>query len=200
MRRAPVAAGLVLVVAWLAGAASVTAETGVSIDLGRVSITERLNPGGTYQLPTIGVRNPGSERTDYRLVVSHMEGQAGMGPPADWFAFVPDRLSLDPGETRPVRVTLRVPSDAEPGEYAALIGAQIASERPGAGVGAAAASRLSFSVAPAPTLEARLGDLWSVLVANLPWIVAVLLLVAGGLGVRQLRRRFTVTIARRSPP
>jgi hypothetical protein len=195
-----VVAGLVLAVAWLAAPAPATAETGVSIDLGRISITERLDLGGTYKLPTIGVRNPGSERTDYRLVVSHMEGQAGMRPPADWFAFVPDRLSLDPRETRPVRVTLRVPSDAEPGEYEALVGAQIASGRPGAGVGAAAASRLSFSVAPAPTLEARVGGLWSVLVANLPWIAVALLLVAGGLGVQQLRRRFTVSIARRPPP
>ena len=39
------------------------ADRGVSVDLGRIDIDQKLEPGGSYTLPTMGVRNPGSELT-----------------------------------------------------------------------------------------------------------------------------------------
>ena len=36
--------------------AGVRADVGVAIDIGRMSIDQKLSKGGSYQLPTIGVR------------------------------------------------------------------------------------------------------------------------------------------------
>lgn len=188
---------LLLALASLAGAARAGADTGVSIDVGKIAITQKLTPGGGYQLPTFGVRNPGTERTAYRLRVSYVQGQQAKRPPADWFTFSPGELSLDPGETRPVRVRLSLPAGADPGDYEALVGAEIASDEPGARVGAAAAARLTFSVEPASLLEAwwlKLTTFWS---GHSPWTWLVLGVAAGGLVAWQLRRRLTISVGRR---
>jgi hypothetical protein len=140
----------------LATAAIAGADVGVAIDIGRIAIDQRLSKGGSYMLPSIGVRNPGSETATYRMGVSYLQGQPEREPPSDWFTFTPATFTLEPGAALPVRIGLEIPTDAEPDDYAALIQAQIAPSGEGAQVGAAAASQLTFTVEPSTILEAWL--------------------------------------------
>jgi hypothetical protein len=194
-----VARPLVFVSLWIAalsGAGPAGASMGVSIDVGRIDVSEDLAPGGDYRLPAFGVRNPGTEPTTYKLVVSYIDGQDAGRPAEAWFTFEPAELTLQPGESRPVQARLTLPVDSEPGAYAALIGPQIVSEGGGAQVGAAAAARLTFEVAPSSGWDAFL-RWFSRLIAEQPAILvmpgaALLLLV-----LWVLRRRFSISIARR---
>jgi len=174
--------------------APVAASSGVSVDLGRIDITERLVPGSAYSLPTLGVRNPGTERTSYVMIASPVAGDGSEVSGVSWFRFEPASLSLAPGEIQRVRIRLVLPTDAKPGHYTVLVGAQIASPGEGASVGAAAAARTTFTVEPASGLEALVTQLGHTFVDLLPWSVIVPALVILGLLVRLLRRRFTLRI------
>jgi hypothetical protein len=188
---------LVLAGALLLSAASAAATTGVSIDVGSIAIREELSPGGEYRLPTFGVRNPGTEETSYVMLVSYLDGQETLQPPKAWFTFSPATLTLAAGNSAPVSTRLEVPPDAEPGDYAALIGPQIASEGDGAQVGAGAVARLTFTVQPSSWFDAWLRWLWRFLSEH-PWVWIAAVLI-GLLGASWfLRRRFSFTVARRS--
>jgi hypothetical protein len=173
------------------------ASTGVSIDVARIAVSEDLLPGNEYRLPAFGVRNPGTEPTTYRLTISYVADQESLQPPESWFEFGPSELMLGPDESRSVQTQLRIPPDAEPGDYAALIGPQIAAQGGGAQIGAAAAARLSFTVVPSSPIDAWLRILSGIL-ADHPWLLlipaAAFLLGAWWM----LRRRFSISIARRA--
>ena len=184
-------------VALLGAAPAASATTGVSIDVGRIAVSESLAPGGEYLLPTFGVRNPGTEPTTYRLVVTYIDGQPAAPPPEGWFMFEPGELTLGPDESHVVVTRVAIPPDAEPGEYAALIGPQILGSGSGAQVGAAAAVRLTFIVGESSGPEAWLRMLGRILSEN-PWIIAVVGLLGLLFTSRYLRRRFTFRVARRA--
>ena len=161
------------------------------------AVGEHVRPsGGDYRLPTFGVRNPGTESTSYALTISYVDGQEALRPPADWFSFEPATFSLGVGESRAVETRLEIPSDAEPGDYSALIGPQIAADGGGAQVGAGAAARLSVTCQPSSTVDAWLRMLMRFLGQN-PWIWIVGLAVLAVTAVRFLRRRFSFTVQRR---
>ena len=181
----------------LSAAPAAAASTGVSIDVGSIAVSPVLVPGEEYTLPTFGVRNPGTEPTTYRVVVTTVDGQVGVAPAEAWFTFEPAELTIAPGESHPVRTRLVLPPDAEPGDYAALIGPQIVNVGGGAQVGAAAAAKLTFRVGESSELDAWLRAIGRFLAQN-PWILALgglLLLYAA---VRFLRKRFTLSVARRA--
>jgi hypothetical protein len=182
--------------ALLVSAAPVFGGKAVSIDVGTISVRERLVPGGEYRLPTFGVRNPGTEPTAYVIAVSYVDGQEALRPPAEWFTFSPDSFSLEVGASRPVEARLTIPGDAEPGEYQALIGPQIVSDGTGASVGAGAAARLSFSVDPSSALDAFLRQLFRFLAEN-PWVLVLSGLLLLIVVLWFLRRRFAFSISRR---
>jgi len=184
-------------VALLNAAPAVAASTGVSIDVGKIAVSEVLEPGEEYRLPTFGVRNPGTEPTTYRVVVTYLDGQTAASPAASWFTFDPGELTVGPGESRAVHTRLTVPPDAEPGEYAALIGPQIVSQGSGAQVGAAAAAKLTFKVAESRGLGAWLKSILRLLVQN-PWILGITALLLLLVVVRFMRKRFTLSVARRA--
>jgi hypothetical protein len=178
-------------------AAPAVASMGVSIDVGSINVSEDLAPGGEYRLPAFGVRNPGTEPTTYKLVVSYIDDQEAGRPAEAWFTFEPAELTLQPGESRAVNARLTLPVDSEPGTYAALIGPQIVSQGGGAQVGAAAAARLTFEVAPSSGFDAFLrwlGRLITEQPALLAIPIASLLLIA----IWVMRRRFSISIARRA--
>jgi len=188
---------LALGVALLVGAAPVAAGRAVSIDVGSIAVREQLVPGGEYRLPTFGVRNPGTEPTSYLLTVSYVDGQDGIRPPIEWFSFEPETLTLGVGESRAVETTLTIPTDAEPGDYSALIGPQISAEGSGPQVGAGAAARLTFTIQPSSALDAWLRMLWRFLVEN-PWVWIAALVVIGAAILWFVRRRFKFSIQRRA--
>jgi hypothetical protein len=192
-------AGLVTLL-WLVAPAA--ASSGVSVDLGRIDITEALSPGGAYNLPTIGVRNPGTERTSYVMVASPVPGDGGRVSDASWFRFEPASLILEPGEVQRIRIRLVLPADAQPGDYTVLVGAQIASPGSGASVGAAAAARTTFTIQPTASIEAIARQLGQAFVDLLPWSAIAPAFLAVGLAAWVLRRRFTfrIGIERRGRP
>jgi hypothetical protein len=191
-----------LAVVLLAGAclaaAPARADRGVALDLGRVEITDGLLGGGGYRLPVFGVRNPGDERTSYRMLVSYVTEQEGLEPPPGWFRFEPARFTLAPGATRKVSARIELPTWAEPGDYEALLAAEMATGGKGVQVGGAAASKVSFTVEPSSALDAYWLQTRRLLSEHAPFTWAVpltLALLAGGWTVR---RRFSVTVARRA--
>lgn len=132
------------------------ADRGVSVDLGQIAVDRDLSKGGTYTLPTIGVRNPGDELTRYRMTIDYLTNQDRAKAPAGWFTFNPTEFELAPGETQPVRVEMSVPPSAKPDNYAGLVQASIVADASGVTVGASAATRLTFTVKPSSLLEAWL--------------------------------------------
>ena len=98
--------------------------------------------------------------------------------------------------SRAIETTLEIPPDAEPGDYAALIGPQIAAEGTGAQVGAGAAARLTFTVQPSSLLDAWLRMLGRFLTEN-PWVWIAALLAVAIVVLWFLRRRFSFSVQRR---
>jgi hypothetical protein len=174
------------------------ASRGVSIDLGRIEIEQKLTPGGSYRLPVMGVRNPGTERTSYELHASALQVEGREAPPESWFRFSPSRLTLKPGDTRSVKVRIVLPTSADPGEYAALVGPQIVTKGAGAQVGAAAASRITFAVEPASLIQAWWLKLKTFFGDNAPWSWLVPAVALMSLLARRLRSRFALRIERRA--
>ena len=187
----------------LLAAAPALASSGVSVDLGRIEITQQLSPGGAYTLPTLGVRNPGTERTSYVMVASPVAAEDGaVMSDASWFRFEPSSVTLEPGETQRVRIRLVLPTDAQPGDYTVLVGAQIATPGEGASVGAAAAARTTFTIQPASDLAALMTQLGQAFGDLLPWSAIVPAVLAVAVALWLLRRRFTfrIGIERRANP
>jgi hypothetical protein len=179
-------------------AAPASADRGVAVDLGKVEITDGLLAGGRYRLPAFGVRNPGDERTSYRMVVSYMTDQEGLEPPQAWFRFEPAEFVLSPGKTRSVSARIELPTGADPGDYEALLAAQIVTEEQGVQIGGAAASRVSFTIEPSSTLEAYWLKIRRFLTGHAPYTWAVPLAFALLAAGWTLRRRFSFTVARRA--
>jgi hypothetical protein len=184
-------------VAALLTAAQAAADRGVAIDIGRIAIDQPLAPGGSYRLPPLGVRNPGDERTTYRLRVWPIRG-AARAPDESWVRLTPERLTLRPNQIRKVEARLVLPPDAPAGDYAALIGPEIVGEASGASVGAAAAARLTFAVEPASTLTGWWNRLKRFFLDHLPWTAVVPGLVLAVLLADRLRRRYSLAVVRRS--
>src|SRR6476619_6539855 len=110
-----VIAAAVAVMAFCAPTAA--ADRGVALDLGKVEIEQALTPGGGYLLPPVGVRNPGDERTTYRMVVRSVAGQSRAPVPESWVHFSPSEVTLRPGQTRKVQPRLSLPTGAHPGGH-----------------------------------------------------------------------------------
>ena len=182
----------------LASIDAAAADRGVALDLGRLDIAQALTPGGGYQLPPIGVRNPGDEMTSYRVVVSSVHGQSGKPIPGTWIRVEPRELTLMPGKTRKVLARLSLPTGADPGDYEGLLAAQIVTHGEGAQVGAAAAAKVTFSVEASTLLGAwwyRIRTSFSDLA---PWSWLVPSIVAMALLSLQLRSRFSFKVERRA--
>jgi hypothetical protein len=143
--------------------APVRAGDSASIDVGRIVVITALSPGSRYRLPTFGVRNPGGRPARILLGIASVAGEARKPAPATWFRFAPKSFALSPGRARPVSTRLEVPEDAEPGEYAALLGAWGVPEPDGGRAGAAGGASVTFSVESSGALDAwtrRVGWGW----------------------------------------
>ena len=195
MRRLAVLLALVVAAS---GAGAAAASRGVAVDVGRIDVEQKLTPGGSYSLPMIGVRNPGTERSSYVLAASAVEDPERKAPPAEWFEFEPSEVTLGAGETERVRVRLTLPRDAEPGDYITLVGAQLVNEGGGAQVGAAAAARTTFTVEPASLLQAWWLWLKRIFGDLMPWSAVVPAVLAGGALLWLGARRFEFRVARKA--
>jgi hypothetical protein len=191
--RRPLLAALVAagIVAQLSCAAAMAAAQGVALDTGRINVETPLVPGKSYQLAKISVRNPGTLRTTYDLVVTPIKTSANT-PQASWVSFSPKQITVKGGKQQAVTVSIRVPKNAAAGAYEVLVGARVAPAANGMAISAGAAARLTFSVAGPLAVEPVVSVLetwWPLPAAAL--LVAALVLVRG-------RFRLRLPIERRS--
>jgi hypothetical protein len=173
-----------------------SADKGVALDSAGFKVNRELAPGNSYTLPAISVRNPGSERANYRMGVDVLPGQTSYEPQAAWFAFSPTTFELAPGESQRVQITMDLPYQAAGGKYEGLIVASIVAEKQGSSVGGAAAARIEFQISPAAeVLSARdegsgAGDWW-------PYVAIPGVLLLAFILLLHLARTFRLRIERR---
>jgi hypothetical protein len=180
-----VVAALVLVLP----AAASASRLGVGIDRGQLAVDHSLRPGSRVSL-AMGVFNTGDQAAKYVMSAASQNGQTQISVPDGWFSFSPHELFLTPGAGYQVAVTLTVPVHAAPGDYFALVQASPVVEGGNVNVGIAAASKLTFTVAPASLWQAiffRVGD-W--LAAMWPWSLVVPIAIVLALAVLLLGRRY----------
>lgn len=127
------------------------AKVGVGVGVGRIEVDEVLVPGSIYDLPDIPIINTGDVVTTYELGVEYHENQEEFRPLATWFIFNPESVEILPQESKLIDIKLNLPLDTEPGLYFAYLEAQpkLIGESGVTKVGIAAASKLTFAVAPA---------------------------------------------------
>lgn len=194
-RRALSSAGLATlgaaIVLQLSCVAASAAAQGVALDTGRITVETPLVAGKTYQLARINVRNPGTQRTKYDLIVTPIE-TAAHSPQASWISFSPKQVTIQGGKQQTVSVSIRIPKGATAGRYEILVGARIAPAGSGMGIAAAAAARLTFSVAGQPVAAQPVID-----VVQTWWPVPTLAILAGGLWLGRSRFKFRMPIERR---
>jgi hypothetical protein len=166
--------------------AALAADQGVALDTGRITVETQLVAGHLYQLAKLSVRNPGTASTLYDLVVTPVATAAHTPDPA-WFSFSPKQVTLQPGQSQAVTVSLRLPKVAAAGGYETLVGARVAQSGSGTSVAAAAAALLSFSVASSQKAADGALPVW--------W--PVLALAVAAIGLVLLQRRFRLRLERR---
>jgi hypothetical protein len=181
----------------MAQATVVSAAKGVAVDLGLIEIDEPLSPGGTYRLPTLGVRNAGDELGTYSMHIGQTGNAEAVALQGAWFTFSPSNFQLEPGASTPVTISLHLPANVPPGRYEGLLSAGLAPEGEGAQVGAAAAARLTFEVQASSSFDALLRELTTFVGGLAPWSYVVVGLLAVGFLVRRASRRFSVRLERR---
>jgi hypothetical protein len=131
------------------------------------------------------------------MVISSVQGQQGTPVPEDWFDFEPREVTVKPGKTTKVQARLSLPTGADPGDYEALLAAQIVTKGKGAQVGAAAAAKVTFEVEAATLLGAYWHKLTSWLSGNAPWTWVLPAALSMLLVAWQFRRRFAFRLEKR---
>jgi hypothetical protein len=167
------------------------ADSGVGISLGSINVDDDLKPGGRYALPEVTVINTGDSREEYQLAITYIEDYPAKRPAPDWVEFQPQRFVLDSGDAQPVVVRVTVPSGAEPGDYFALIEAQMVGDA-NESVQASVATKLRFAVAEGSWLDAKRRQInrWLDDAAPWPYIAAGGLLMGIALRVSSRRLKF----------
>jgi len=129
-------------------------EVGVGINMGKISVDEPMMPGGSYKLPAVSIINTGQVASDYAMGVSYHQDQKELQPPAGWFEFDPKTVTLEPGRSQPVNITLHISVKAKPGDYFAYLEAHPVAKEGNVAIGIAAAAKLYFTVKPANIFSA----------------------------------------------
>ena len=138
---------VVVVVVSMFRSGNAEGQAGVGVNTGSMRVERALYPGGNYQLSALIVVNTGQIAADYSLRVVHRAEQEELRSPKEWFTFHPLRFSLEPKLKQSVEVEVRLPVDARPGEYFALIEAYpVAPKGRGATIQIGAATKLYFRV------------------------------------------------------
>jgi hypothetical protein len=137
-------------------------STGVGIGAAPLCLPALARPGASYPLGTAGIQDTGTAaETITARVEAPFNGLPGTPVPPSWVSISYPRtlwvipgssVSLAPGGSAYLPVTLHVPASARPGQYAAdLVAAAAPSTSSGAGgtavLGAAAETNLEFTVA-----------------------------------------------------
>ena len=178
-------------------AVEVTASTGAALDVGAISLDKILRPGESYELPVIGVRNPGSEPATYRMGLGGIGGDDYADPGADWVEFSPRQFDLTPGERQVVNIRLVIPDAAAEDRYEGLLRAEVADNGTGVAIGVAAAARLSFEVGASNGESPLPRAIGSVIETFMPWCLLGSAIFVGTVMITYVSRRYRFRIESR---
>jgi hypothetical protein len=164
---------------WTSGAG---ATVGAGVQAAPVVLAQPAHPGQqNVALPRVYVVNTGTQTSRYRLRVERLSTGNQLPVPAGWVSFGDEGFRLAPHQAVTVAVRLSLPKDARAGKYMTDV---VASTAPllggGASEGAAAATKLEFTLSP---LSTGLGPLWLALIA-----IALVIAVAGVVALRTRRK------------
>jgi hypothetical protein len=185
-----IAAALGVAAALLPSVALAAVGTGISANA--IVLAGEARPGQSYRLPSVYVVNTGDQPATYFLKVQRMVPGQGRSVPAGWVGIGRSALALQPAESATVALVLRVPASAALGAYESdvVAGAFAAGGAGGASIGAAAATRLAFTVGSGGSEPPPLGR------ALPPWLLtssaAAAAVTLGGLAWRRLGLRIEV--------
>lgn len=152
------------------------AQLGAGVGLGKISVNEILTPGGVYKLPDLPIINTGEISAKYKLSVELPAEFLAKFPTVErkrqevllkkWVLFNPSQVSLQPKESKNIKVSLALPFDAAQGDYFFYLesAAQIEDSSSSVSLGPAAAAKLYFKVGSAPgvlgAFKQRVSTLW----------------------------------------
>lgn len=144
-----------LVFQGLGNAVSVAvADIGVGVGSNPISLGGPAAPGQSYGLAPLRVVNTGTEVASYTITVQRLLPGDETAVPPEWIKLGDNGFLLGPQQAASVPVTLTLPRDASAGVYLTNL---VATGRPpaagGAVLGAAAAAKLTFTVASLPAGE-----------------------------------------------
>jgi hypothetical protein len=168
------------------------ADRGVGVNVGTIQVNDQLVRGGSYELPSVGVLNTGDEAGEYQVEIGYFENQPEKRMPSSWIIIQPQRFFLGAGEGKQVELRLSLPGGADPGNYFALIEAHPLDSSGNANIGAAAATKLSFTVKPSSWLDAQVASVNRLIDENEPWSYVVPAGVLAALALYGLSRKIEV--------
>ena len=183
------------------------AQLGAGVGLGKILVNEVLTPGGIYKLPDLPVINTGEISAKYKLSVSFPYEFLQRFSPVErrrqevllkkWILFNPSQVSLQPKESKNIKVSLALPFDASQGEYFFYLesAAQVENSASNVSLGPAAAAKLYFTVGRAPgvlgALKQRASTLWHF---YQPWSTIIIVVLDLLLVLLLLRGLFSLKI------
>lgn len=174
-----------LIAGVIASASGASADIGVGVGGTPIVLAETALHSQSYTLSPLLVVNTGTESARYTVTVQRVSPGEQQSAPAEWFQFGSNGFLLTPQQSMHVPVTLTIPDQAAPGPYLTNLVATAGSPSAaggGATLGAAAATKVTFTVAPSVAVESEVGLL------RPDWLVIALAAGAGALGVLILGR------------
>lgn len=174
---------------------NVEAKVGVGMGQGEIRLTDKIKPGGIYNLPPIRIFNTGDEVTTYEMRVTYQQEYSEMRPDHSWFIFTPNTFTLEPTKSEEVKVSMVVPLKAEPGEYFAYLeSGPVIENKTGTSVGVAVATKLFFTVVPANIWQAIIYRTSAFFATYSPWSWIALGIISLILLILVFRRFFSFSI------
>lgn len=193
--------GLGVLLALLLASPAALADIGVGMGGGPVTMRGAGLPGQSYVLTPFVVVNTGTEPARYTITVQRLSPGEEQAVPTDWITFGDNGFLLSPQQSQQVGVTLQLPGEAGPGDYLTnVIAAAGPPGQPAGGttLGAAAATRLVFTVAqPSSSERGLFGFEWpwplpewlpTALAVGGAFTVTLLILRWLGVGIRLERK------------
>ena len=170
-------AGLAIAVglaAWLGFAGPARASIGVGVQANPVSLSGTAHPGASYTLPSLYIVNTGTQAESMSVRVVRRT-EPGRAIPESWIRITALSGQLPPKQSARIALELVTPADAKPGSYVSDI-VVTGSTAPVAGVnfGAAAATKLEFTITPGPP-----GGSWLSVPAWTWWVIGGLVILVG---------------------
>ena len=185
-----IAAGLA---AWLGLAGQARASIGVGVQANPVSLNGVAHPGASYALPSLYIVNTGTQPESMSVRIARSTGP-GRAIPGPWIHIGGLGGQLAPKQSARIALELVTPADAKPGNYVSdiMVTGSAAPAAAGVNVGAAAATKLEFTITPGPAAGSWL-PAWTW------WVVGGLVVLAAatfgwrrsGLRIRVERRNAT---------